>query len=131
MNGSKWPHSRGNGLVNIPYMEHLGFSPLKNPIIQLEISLLYHLFFGVVSSNFEGLQPFFFWCEACVPQKTEGGGDVQNQATPMCWIETWNWLQNCLELPASSWITKNFVPKMAGFLNLIYGYFWWGRCSLT
>ena len=20
----KWPHSRGNGLVNIPYMEHLG-----------------------------------------------------------------------------------------------------------
>ena len=24
MKGEKWPHSRGNGLVNIPYMEHLG-----------------------------------------------------------------------------------------------------------
>ena len=22
--GEKWLHSRGNGLVNIPYMEHLG-----------------------------------------------------------------------------------------------------------
>ena len=22
--GEKWPHSKGNGLVNIPYMEHLG-----------------------------------------------------------------------------------------------------------
>ena len=22
----KWPHSRGNGLVNIPYMEHLGYN---------------------------------------------------------------------------------------------------------
>ena len=26
--GEKWPHSRGNGLVNIPYMEHLGYVTL-------------------------------------------------------------------------------------------------------
>ena len=26
MNSEKWPHSRENGLVNIPYMEHLGYN---------------------------------------------------------------------------------------------------------
>ena len=24
--GEKWPHSRGNGLVNIPYMDPMGLS---------------------------------------------------------------------------------------------------------
>ena len=25
--GEKWPHSRGNGLVNIPYMDPMGIVP--------------------------------------------------------------------------------------------------------
>ena len=35
---AKWLHSRGNGLVNIPYMEHLGYQPPKHAIRSLRLT---------------------------------------------------------------------------------------------
>ena len=120
--GEKWPHSRGNGLVNIPCMEPMGlyWSFWSHGPINLEMSAL--------KNNLIPAQLSFRWC---VPALSHLGVRNHTKYPGGSLAGSWLWGWYSHELKKRFWRFRDGSKMLTKHLNGIFDAFFEKSCVVV